>query len=339
MKLITKPLISVIIPVYNSALYLDEALNSILNQTIQDFEIIIIDDCSTDSTIDILDNIKDARIKIFKKDKNKGLIDSLNFGFKIAQGKYIARMDGDDISLPTRFEKQLHVLENNPEIQICGCWLRQFGKIDRIIKHKEFHEEIVARMLLHCAMTMGSVMMERKAVKIYKFDISKIHVEDYDFWSRIAWDCKFYNIQEVLYLYRMHNTQVTEVHKNIQLASDIPVKLFLFKKLNYDQIVYSDELITKMLLLKEHIKVKELVLFIDWLKKIDFLNTKYKVYSVNELKIVLNEIKYSLLFTLYFRKTNIGIDKKWRTKAIFRLPLKEIVFILKLKSSELKKTL
>lgn len=331
------PLISVVLPVYNCSLYIEEAIKSILNQTVQDFEIIIIDDCSVDNTVKIIQSIGDSRIKLILKEQNKGLIDSLNIGFKEAQGKYIARMDGDDISLPDRFQKQLEILENNSDIKVCGCWLQRFGNSNEIIKHKEFHDEIVARLLLSCSMSMGAVMFDRKTFSRYNFDENKKHVEDYDFWARVAWSGKFYNIQEVLYFYRAHDTQVTEVYNKIQRQGDIGIKLFLFKKLNYNTEIFSDELITKMLLLNQPIEIKEFKLFLKWLDQLTFLNKQFQIYYSIELQKVLKIIKRSILFSLYFKRTSIGITKKWRTKVLFSLSMSDFLFILKLKGREVRK--
>jgi glycosyltransferase involved in cell wall biosynthesis len=107
-------------PVYNCELYIKEAIYSILNQTFTDYELIIIDDCSTDSTADIIKDYSDSRIIFFEKDSNSGYTNSLNYGLSVAKGEYIARMDGDDISLPTRLEKQVHFLNSNPDIVLCG---------------------------------------------------------------------------------------------------------------------------------------------------------------------------------------------------------------------------
>jgi glycosyltransferase involved in cell wall biosynthesis len=334
-----EPLVSVVLPVYNCALYIEDAVNSILMQTFTDFELLIIDDCSTDNTIELIELYQDSRIIIKKKGHNKGLIDSLNYGFEIARGKYIARMDGDDISAVDRFQKQYDILENNPEIDVCGCWLQEFGKKHRIIQHKQNHEQIAANMLLSCSMTMGSVMLNRKAVEGYKFDENKKHVEDYDFWSRIAWSCTFYNIQEVLYYYRMHETQVSTIHKPLQVQGDIAIKLFLFKKLKYNADFFTDSMIAKTLLLNEHITLDELDLFIKWLKELILINRKTQVYSQKELESVLGRMKYALLFTIYFEKTEIGIHKKWRSKALFRLPIKDTLWILNIKKREIFKTI
>ena len=332
-------LISVVLPIYNVELYIYDAMQSLLNQTIQDFEIIVIDDCSTDQSISIIEAFNDPRITVIKKEVNKGLIDSLNIGFKEAKGKYIARMDGDDISLPDRFKKQLEVLENNPEIKVCGCWLQRFGNSDQIIKHKEHHDEIVAHLLLSCSMSMCAVMFNRKALEEYKFDDNKKHVEDYDFWSRLAWSCKFYNLQEVLYNYRIHETQVSTIYKSVQVQGDIAIKLFLFKKLNYNIEQFTDDIITKMLLLNQPLLIKEFTLFLKWLKELNVLNSRANVYAPNELEKVLEIIKKTVLFSLYFKNTSIGITKEWRTKALLKLPINDVLYILKLKSREIRKTI
>ena len=116
------PKISVLMPVYNCELYVQEAIDSILNQTFIDFELLIIDDCSTDKTVEIINNYADKRIKLTTKPHNTGLTNSLNYGLSIAQGQYIARMDGDDVSVLDRFEKQVKFLDTNPDIILCGTW-------------------------------------------------------------------------------------------------------------------------------------------------------------------------------------------------------------------------
>ncbi|MEZ0128553.1 hypothetical protein AB9T88_01560, partial [Flavobacterium sp. LBUM151] len=245
--------------------------------------------------------------------------------------------DGDDISLPDRFKKQLQILKNNPDIKACGCWLKEFGYSNKVIRHKENHDEIVSRLLLACTMSLGSVMLERSWGIGHKFDKTKLHVEDYDFWSKMAWSGKFYNIQEVLYNYRIHKSQVSTLYKPIQTQGDIDIKLFLFKKIRYNTEVFSDELITKMLVLDKSIEVKEFKLFLKWIDQLVFLNKKNQLYSSIELKKVLKIIKRSILFSLYFKKTSIGITKKWRIKGLSKLSLGDLFFILKLKAREILK--
>ncbi len=332
------PLISVVLPVYNVAPYFKEALDSILNQTIQDFEILVIDDCSTDNTIEIANSYQDARIKILSKTENKGLIDSLNIGFKAATGKYIARMDGDDINVLDRFEKQLQILENNLQIKACGCWLKEFGFSNKIIKHKQKHDEIVARLLVSCPMSLGAVMLEKEWALNFKFDETKVHVEDYDFWARSAWNGKLYNIQEVLYFYRVHKSQVSTIHNTSQKLGDVHIKIYLLKKLDYNASKYKDSLLEKMLYLKEHFTVKEFSLYLKFLKEIIKLNKKQRVFDTVELKKVVNEIKNQLIFKIYFQDSGLGITKKWRQSALFKMSFEDIIKVLFLKSKEKLKT-
>lgn len=328
-----QPLISVVLPVYNVGNYINEALDSIFNQTIQDFEILIIDDCSTDNTLEVVHSYNDDRIVIITKEKNKGLIDSLNIGFKAATGKYIARMDGDDINVQDRFEKQLQILENNLQIKACGCWLKEFGFSNKIIKHKQNHDEIVARLLVSCPMSLGAVMLEKEWALNFKFDETKVHVEDYDFWARSAWNGKLYNIQEVLYFYRVHKSQVSTIHNTSQKLGDVHIKIYLLKKLDYNASKYKDSLLEKMLYLKEHFTVKEFSLYLKFLKEIIKLNKKQRVFDTVELKKVVNEIKNQLIFKIYFQDSGLGINKRWRKRALLKMSPQDVlrIFVLKLK--------
>lgn len=333
------PLLSVVLPVYNCAMYIEDAINSILNQTIQDFEIIVIDDCSTDDTIAIIEAFMDTRIRIIKKESNKGLIDSLNIGFETAKGIYIARMDGDDINELDRFEKQLEILQNNPEIQACGCWLKTFGSYSTIIKHKKFHKEIQAQLLISNPMSLGATMLKRKAYENYRFENSKIHAEDYDFWARSAWDCSMYNIQEALYNYRVHNSQVSTKYKTIQLKVDIDIKLSLFHNLKYNREVYSDELIAKLLYSNKSCNIHELKLIFNWFKVLLKNNKELRVFDCAELKKVVLIIRRKLVFDIFLTNTREGMNYKLREKIFKIIPFNEKSFILKKKLKEKYKLL
>ena len=145
---IPTPTISVVLPVHNGAKYISEALDSILCQTYSDFEFIIIDDGSMDDTYEILQRYQamDNRINIVSR-KNKGLIETLNEGVDLARGKWLARMDSDDIALPYRFERQLKMLESMGA-DICGSWVQRFGTSDkRIVRLRKTNDAIKAEML------------------------------------------------------------------------------------------------------------------------------------------------------------------------------------------------
>ena len=120
-------LISVVLPAYNVQDTIGESIDSILSQTFTDFELIIINDGSQDNTEEVIHAYSDKRIRYYRNEKNEGLIYTLNRGLDLAQGKYIARMDADDVSLPTRFEKQVKVMEESPNIVVCGTQIILFG--------------------------------------------------------------------------------------------------------------------------------------------------------------------------------------------------------------------
>ena len=330
-----EPLISVILPVYNVEKYILEAINSILNQTIKDFELLVIDDCSIDNTVSIIENIIDDRIILVKKESNKGLIDSLNLGFKMAKGKYISRMDGDDISVPERFEKQVKVLVNNPNIDACGSWMKSFGsKSDRVLKYKEYHQQILPQFLISNPMSMGSIMLVKESFKKFKFDKTKVHVEDFDFWARSAFVCVFYNIQEVLYYYRTHDNQVSTKYKLLQLQGDMPIMLSMFHKIEYDRSRFTDEFVKKVLFSKESLILEEYQKFFSWMKELINRNRIKENFDQKELRKVLNTIRRKFVFEIFFTDRRNGLNYNLRKEILFILPLKEKVYVLTKKIKE-----
>ncbi len=123
---LTNPLISVIMPVYNADQFVGEAIESILSQTFDDFEFLIIDDCSEDSSSQIISRYNDPRIRLLKNQKNIGVARTLNKGLSLARGRYVARMDADDVSIAKRFSRQFEHMERFPDVDICGSWVWHF---------------------------------------------------------------------------------------------------------------------------------------------------------------------------------------------------------------------
>jgi len=219
---ITDPIVSVVMSVYNSANYLREAMDSILNQTLSDFEFIIINDGSKDESLSIIKSYSDKRIKLIENNGNKGLIYSLNKGIEVATGKYIARMDADDISLPERLNEQVLFLENNSEVGVCGCNYIQFseGK-ERSSEAFKTHDEILGWMLFNASVVHPSLMLRTSVLKGQQpvFNSEYKHAEDYDLWSRLLFTCKFGAVNKTLFKYREHAGQVTQLHKAEQVKS------------------------------------------------------------------------------------------------------------------------
>ena len=216
-----KPLISVVMPVYNGEKYLKEAIDSILSQTYKDFEFIILNDGSTDNSLKIIKKYiqKDARVILITRE-NRGLITSLNEGIKKAQGRYIARMDADDISLPTRFKEQVKFMEDNKDISICGTSIILFNESGNIkpVKYPTSDSDIKFILMFTSAFAHPSVMMKRDIFMKLKYEHYK-YAEDYKLWIDIALaGYKMGNLDEVLLRYRIHSQQVSIVKNDVQLA-------------------------------------------------------------------------------------------------------------------------
>jgi glycosyltransferase involved in cell wall biosynthesis len=205
------PAISVILPVYNAADYLLEAVESILNQSFKDFELIIINDGSTDNSEAIINSISDARIRYIENDGNKGLIYTLNRGIGEATCTYIVRMDADDISVPTRLEKQYAFMEKNSDIGACGAYAEYIGNRIGIWKYPVLDKEIRCRLMWGSSIIHPSAIIRKSVLTQYqiKYNEQYIAAEDYKLWVDIAKVSKLHNIPEILLKYRTHNNQVT----------------------------------------------------------------------------------------------------------------------------------
>ena len=145
----TTPWVSVLMPVYNTAPYLREAMDSMLSQTFTDFELIVLDDCSPDNAEEILATYSDSRIVRYKGEKNVGLSNVLNTGIDMARGKYIARMDSDDISMPNRLRVQVDYMEQHPEIDLVSVGMRLFGTKDDVWIREQNPEKVKISALFH----------------------------------------------------------------------------------------------------------------------------------------------------------------------------------------------
>jgi glycosyltransferase involved in cell wall biosynthesis len=218
--------ISVLMPVYNCELYIKEAIDSILNQTFSNFELLIIDDCSTDKTLGIIKSYSDSRIQIIEKDKNTGLSNSLNYGLQIAKGEYIARMDGDDFSFPQRFEYQIDFLENNPDYVLCGTQFEYINSSEVNFVPLE-NDDIMLEFLIRNTIVHSSVMMRNEVLKhnnlFYVNDNEP--AEDYHLWVKLISLGKFKNLEKVLLKYRIHENQVSESSKEKQIEKAVLARI------------------------------------------------------------------------------------------------------------------
>ena len=292
--------VTVLLPVYNGERYLRETIESILSQTFSDFQFLIIDDGSTDSTLAIINSFVDSRIRVLQNKERLKLAGVLNRGIKEARGRYIARMDADDIALPQRLEKQLAFMEQHPEIGICGTAIEIFGKgKPRKDIYPKTTEEIRAYALFDCPFCHPTVMLRRDLFVKHKlcYDGSYYPTEDYELWVRAIELFPSVNLDEVLLRYRMHDNSMTGSDWDAMDREAARIILPLLAKL---EIRSSDE----MLELHRNIgrgrscqcSLAELDQADDWLQTLRHANELKNQYDAQALARMLSLVWYRLCF-------------------------------------------
>lgn len=208
-----KPMISVIMPVFNCAKYIQQTIDSILSQTFKDFEVIIVNDGSTDNTGLIIKKNEDKRLKVINNKKNMGVTKSLNLALQNAKGEFIARCDGDDINTRKRFSIQVEFLSKNSDIILVGSNARIINEKGENIGYclmPKTDQQIKRMLWMKNPFVHSTVMFKRKALeKIGKYNELFNGAEDYDLWFRLLKIGKAYNIQRALIQRRIHETGVT----------------------------------------------------------------------------------------------------------------------------------
>ncbi|MCC8146273.1 MAG: glycosyltransferase [Bacteroidales bacterium] len=221
------PAISVVMPVYNAnPEFLVEAIDSVLKQSFPNFEFIIVDDGSTDSTVSYIEKYNDPRIRLIKNKHD--YIDSLNRGINEARGRYIARMDADDVMMPDRLLTQYDYMEGHQNIDFCGSWVEFFGNQNHILRTIINHKEIKSNLLLHSSLVHPSVMFRDSVYKNNKnlYSYGYPCAEDYKLWvDLIKANFRCANIPMVLLRYRRSNKQQTVVNYKASLTSGKKIQL------------------------------------------------------------------------------------------------------------------
>lgn len=289
-----QPLISVVMSNHNTPLnFLKKSINSILNQTYSNFEFIIVDDASTDDSVEIIKSFNDPRIKLICNKQNLGLTRSLNKAFSICKGKYIARMDSDDVSFPKRFEKQLEFMENNKNTIVCGTWAEVIDEADNL-RSWEFKHETIEDMdsyrirllfsnnplLLH-----PSAFFNRNLLLKYNisYDEQYEYAQDYQMWVNCSTHANCNTIQEYLLQYRTHRLAASESKRDMQ---DFYACQIIQKQLDSLHLTLTDEtrpihfrMLTRLKPYDSKTK--------QWIVTLIKANKKYKVYNQKKLKKIL----------------------------------------------------
>lgn len=218
--------VSIVMAVYNGEKYIKETIESILEQNYDNFELIIVDDCSEDETINIIKSFDDNRITVLHNEKNMRLAYSLNRAIEHSTGIYIARMDADDICLKNRIETQAEYLDSHPAVAVLGGKAQQFGASNKLMEYPIEHEQIKVEMLFSNPLCHPAVMFRKNLVQEW-YDSDIKAGQDYELWSRLIWKVQFHNLPQTLIKYRIHGKQT----RNLLGKSQKQGALIAYKKM------------------------------------------------------------------------------------------------------------
>ncbi len=303
-------LVSVIMSNYNTdEESLRAAIESVLNQTYENFEFIIIDDCSTNNSVDIIESYRDSRIRLIKNKENIGLTKSLNVALKVARGEYIARMDSDDVCLPQRFEKQILFLSQNPEYIVCGTAAEFVGIWQKHNSHKVIFREIPEKDEYRIRLLFGnnpnivhvSAMFNATIMRDYNIEYNENYkyAQDYRMWVSCCEVARCANLEDVLMQITVREGTISTSKKEEQEECVIRIIQEQLDKLHI--CLDEESVVIHLGLLNQR---KEYTLNIkNWIKKIISQNKIYNIYNQKILEKILwckwAEISYFALAKTY----------------------------------------
>ncbi len=317
-----KPKVSVIMSVYNGEAYLKEAMDSILAQTYENWECIVINDCSSDNTAPILEGykIKDKRVQVFHNEKNLRLPASLNRALKLASGKYIVRMDGDDLCRSDRLERQVAFMEEHPELSIVSC--RYFGlKGDKAFPASMQRSGTAARtkalFLFFNPILHPGVIARREIFAEKGYDEAYSCTEDLELWIRLLQEGKNIAVQDdYLMLYRLHKNQVTATSGERQREQYKGIINSFYRKFLFPPNNDEVEFLMNGIYYREELDEKRYFQFIRKVQK--FADEKGSFRKA--------DVDYAAFETVMAYRTEFALGKKEFLRMLSRFP---ILFILK----------
>ena len=224
--------VTVLMPTYNVAPWVEDAIESVLKQTFNDFELLVVDDASSDDTLARVKNINDPRIRIASFPNNVGLAENLNRGMALINTELVARMDGDDIAEPYWLEHEVAFLDSHPDIGICSGGFERFGTVKSLVRFPEHHEDCMANMLFECSVIVPTFRMSLYRDHGLRYSTEAFPAEDYRFWAECLRVTRIYNIQETLFHYRMHSTQICTARREEQQRKVAQVRRYMLEWLS-----------------------------------------------------------------------------------------------------------
>lgn len=308
---LAEPLVSVILPVFNAQAYISEAIESVLAQDYRNFELIIINDGSTDNSAKIIESYtSDTRLKYIKLHQNNGISLALNLGLEMANGEFIARMDADDIAFPNRLSKQVSFMKRHTDYVACGSSVIFFNEHNTQYKahFPSTNEEIRAALSLFSHhISHPTIMMRAETIRLnrLRYSTSHLYAEDFHLWSKMIKLGKLYNFKEPLLYYRHHSSQVSAEYRKNQLAvSRIVLRDYLSNFFNSDYARFPQDVYINLLIHESGNDSKQLSYIEAYSAFRDLL-----AYSKQEILIDSNHAKKILLYqylraSIHYRCSN-----------------------------------
>lgn len=333
-----QPLISVVMPAYNAEKYIAESIESILNQTFKNFELIILNDNSSDKTKDIVLSYaqNDNRIVYVEKQSNHGPATLRNEGISLAKGSFFALNDADDLSESTRFEKQIAVFNNHPNVAVCGSWILNFGdNMDSyVFEAPQNPIDIKLLFLSYDCLANSSAMFRKSCVEDLEYQKEYVPAEDYKLWSEVIVKQDFFIIQEALVHYRQHENNISKTKAYNLAISDLKIKTELFKNIfdlndsdfDYKKLVDFFEILANRRKLSKNVVLS----FFEMAQKIIKVNNEKAIFPKDLFQNRIEELltqpfiysKINLFFVFQLRRKFPNEFKLLNGKLVFKKLIK-----------------
>lgn len=297
------PKVSVMMPAYNVEQYIGEAIESILNQTFQDFELIIIDDGSTDDTYALGRQYAQshANIRLLQNEQNRGIAYTRNRLLEKAKGEYLAVLDSDDVSLPDRLEKQVRFLDNHPEVGLLGGWVRYFGtpEVEGKVSERLMGAKRIACRLLFSNVFGQSTVMFRRELAPLRYDMAMPPAEDYHLWVRMSWETATENLPEVLVRHRVHERNISTLQADVIRRNVREIHRQQLERLGVSPTLAQLDLHYGIGSQQLEVCADTLMAALDWLSILDRQNRETKKYPQGAFNLELAYHINYLLTTFY----------------------------------------
>lgn len=334
MESFKRPLVSVLMPVYNAAEFLSASLGSIIAQDYTQLEIIIVDDGSTDQSMDIVQAFLDPRIVIIKNIENIGLAASLNRAIAISTGSFLARMDADDIAHASRISSQVNFMLDNPDVDVLGASMQYFGESKFLNHFPETHEACKSYLLLNVCFGHPTVMFRRHVFdspdNLYDPSLRQ-YSEEYDLWCRLSDKHRFHNLQQVLLYYRTYPSAIKSEaeSKRIVNSSEIRKK---YLTSHFGEVNHEDWSVHCMAAFLTGFTSIEDIRKIDlWFKRLLDVNVQVNAFNQEILNAQLAERFFEVCYAFTgFRRWTMLIFYKSEWSVKFKPSFKKILkFVVK----------